>query len=363
MQANLQTRKIISVPGHLPRSQKLFNDGRHIVSILGEAILVTDLEGKNLQRIIRGHDDFSTCLAVANHANLIATGQVGNNSDVLVWDFAQGKILFRLSEHDYEVSCVEFSHNDRLLLSIGNFMDKRLFVWDNLTGFIVGSKALEEVVVCAAWGGMVRDIKWRDTDNYRFAVCFETSLSIWELEPQSGNLQCEYIPTGSSKREFKCITFSPTDQRLLIAGTKSADFFVINMKTKTLQDIIRLGNLGVTCVTTTATDGIIFGCGDGTFSYYRVNQGEVQPVDSINLGKKITSLSCYGNEVLVGVDYSQALMINLKGLQPAIIQEAHKNVINYVKFFDGDSNNFASASADGSIRFWDANTFQVKGRI
>ena len=127
-------------------------------------------------------------MAMSNKSNLIASGQVGNNSDVLVWDFHSEKILYRLSEHDYQVSVIEFSDDDRLLLSIGNFMDNKLFVWDNSTGYIVGSKSLDEVVVCAAWGGRVRDIKWRDTQNYRFSIAYETSLTIWELDPTTGNL-------------------------------------------------------------------------------------------------------------------------------------------------------------------------------
>jgi hypothetical protein len=55
----------------------------------------------------------------------------------------------------------------------------------------------------------------------------------------------EIISTGSNKRDFLCAAFSPIDQKYLIAGTKSADFFVISMKNKSLHNIIRLGTLGV----------------------------------------------------------------------------------------------------------------------
>ena len=41
---------------------------------------------------------------------------------------------------DYKkVAIVEFSHDDRLLLSCGNPMDKRIFIWDTSNGYIVGS--------------------------------------------------------------------------------------------------------------------------------------------------------------------------------------------------------------------------------
>ena len=63
--------------------------------------------------MLRGHDDLITSLAISNSGKTIATGQKGNNSDVLVWDFALGKVLFKLSEHDHEVALLKFSHDDR----------------------------------------------------------------------------------------------------------------------------------------------------------------------------------------------------------------------------------------------------------
>ena len=79
--------------------------------------------------------------------------------------------MFRLSEHDYEVSNLVFSHDDRLLLSTGNTLDGKLFIWNTKNGHIVSSLPLVPSVFaesprCAAWGGYVKDIKLRPTQNY-----------------------------------------------------------------------------------------------------------------------------------------------------------------------------------------------------
>lgn len=66
---------------------------------------------------------------------------------------------------------------------------------------------------------------------------------------------------------------------------------------------MRLGNLGVTSVAIN-TSSIFFGCGDGTLAQYVCQAGKIVLVDSINLGKKITSMSTQGEEVLVGLDQS-----------------------------------------------------------
>jgi hypothetical protein len=67
-------------------------------------------------------------------------------------------------------------------------MDKKLFVWDTLTGAIVASCALEEPILCLVWGGMVRDIKWRETQTYRFAACYQYKVVLGELNPKIGSI-------------------------------------------------------------------------------------------------------------------------------------------------------------------------------
>lgn len=83
---------------------------------------------------------------------------------------------------------MKFSHDDRLLLTIGNVMDRKLFIWDTMNGYIVGSTMTKGSVVSACWGGHVRDLKWRNTPSYRFAVAYESDISIWELNAQTGVL-------------------------------------------------------------------------------------------------------------------------------------------------------------------------------
>ena len=99
---------------------------------------------------------------------MIASGQRGENSDIVVWDHQAKKALFRLSEHDYEVTLLDFSHDDRLLLSTGNQLDGKLFIWNMANGSIVSSMQLvpgvfAEGAKCLKWGGFAKDIKLRPT--------------------------------------------------------------------------------------------------------------------------------------------------------------------------------------------------------
>ena len=80
-------------------------------------------------------------MSVSNNGKLIASGQRGENSDVVIWDFNGKRAIHRLSEHDHEVTNLAFSHDDRLLLSTGNTLDGKMFIWNTANGHIVSSLA------------------------------------------------------------------------------------------------------------------------------------------------------------------------------------------------------------------------------
>lgn len=96
---------------------------------------------------------------------LLASGQTGENADVCVWDFASRKLLYRFSEHDFGIVSLSFSDDEvgcsgviviqltlcsphtcvfciiqRLLVSVGDVSDKKMFVWDVATyvSFVAG---------------------------------------------------------------------------------------------------------------------------------------------------------------------------------------------------------------------------------
>jgi WD40 repeat protein len=144
---------------------------REYILVAGSSLVVRDLSDPHNQHFLTAHDGQITCLAVSNNGTMLASGQRGENSDIVVWDFANKKAVFRLSEHDHEVVLVSFSQDDRLLLSAGNVLDGKLFIWNTANGHIVSSLPLVPSVFtenpkCLAWGGYVKDVKGRPTTNY-----------------------------------------------------------------------------------------------------------------------------------------------------------------------------------------------------
>jgi WD40 repeat protein len=98
------------------------------------------------QTFFRGHDSDVTCFVVSPSGQLVASGQVGPNADVCIWDAATGGLIHRLSEHDHGIAAVAFSPDERLLVSVGFEQDEKIFVWDTRSGnIVVGLCTLHQV--------------------------------------------------------------------------------------------------------------------------------------------------------------------------------------------------------------------------
>lgn len=112
-------------------------------------------------------------------------------------------------------------------------MDKKIFIWDCQTGYIVGSVShMPEPTTIARWGGYAKDIKGRDTPKYQFATAGNKQICLWKLDPRSGVFEKEMVNTGNLVRDYVCMEFSKQREEYLVLGTTSGDFCVFQMKNK-----------------------------------------------------------------------------------------------------------------------------------
>ncbi|KAJ1484619.1 hypothetical protein T484DRAFT_1621453, partial [Baffinella frigidus] len=61
--------------------------------------ILTVLNARTLSQVfLRGHDDLINALALSKSGRYIASGQarVGDNADVIVWDFEAKRLLYRM---------------------------------------------------------------------------------------------------------------------------------------------------------------------------------------------------------------------------------------------------------------------------
>ena len=119
--AAIELEHAIGFNGNIPGGLWAHPNGKDFVYPAGGCLVVCDYNDPHNQVFLRGHDDNLSAVAVSRGGSLCATGQVGLNSDVVVWRYGEGELksaLYRFSEHDHGISCLAFSQDERLLLRL-----------------------------------------------------------------------------------------------------------------------------------------------------------------------------------------------------------------------------------------------------
>jgi len=209
------------------------------VATAGACAVINSQTDPHSQVFLRGHHNNISCMTLSHSGRLLATGETGYDSDIIIWDIVTGNIVYRLQEHDHGIQALSFSHDDRLLISVGVDNDGTFFIWDLSTGGIVYKGKNEPVpLLCVAWGGFAKDIKGRDTGLYLFATGGGKGLSLWSLDPLTGVCAHEKIaaPVSTSlARDYISLSFSPgPDYTWLYAGSASGDIVIVHIKTQSI---------------------------------------------------------------------------------------------------------------------------------
>lgn len=331
-------------------------NGQNFVYSTGGNVLIGDLTDPHSQRFLRKHDDKITCLTLSPTGRFISSGQRGKNSNVLVWDYDAGEVIWTFEEHDREVAAVAFSHDEKVLATLGGKEDGKLILWDMSNGMIIAqSLRLSPGTCCIQFGGFVRDVKRRDTDHYIFATGGEGGMSLWDLDPYSGELELTRM-TGDERRVVTDLDFS-VDRDFVYGATTSGDFAVASVKARRVASVVPACKKGLNCVHA-VPDGVLLGGGDSSVKYFdndMVCRRECT-LDGSVIG---LSLSADFTEVVASTAAGTVYRINLATMQHITIAESHTGAINAVAFSPGTSDKLATASVDGTIKVWDLAEYMV----
>lgn len=351
----------IGFSANVPNAIHYHPSGQEYLYPSGGSILLTSFQDAHSQLFLRGHDAHITCLAMSTSGRLLASGERGKRADVLIWDHASKRLLFRLSEHDAGIAALAFSDDERLLCSIGSPEDgPRLYIWDVHTGNICAThQKLAAIVTCAAFGGMARDVKRRDTSCYQFATAGQRMLLLWVLNPMNGELTQSKIDQ-SVVRDYTCVHFSP-DRETLVAGSTSGDFSVVNVKTKRLIKNVPACSCGINSIAF-FSHGVLVGGGDGSVLHF-----DLDFVDTchVRLDGPVAGLTLNAaqTEAIVGTQagsiFKLKLLVAQRFLQASLLFENHSSAVIQVAYASGVSDRFATVSRDCTIRIWDASDYGV----
>lgn len=375
--ASVELEHAIGFTGGLAQSLYLLPSGEHAVYVSGACVVIASLSDPHDQAFLRGHTEPISCLHVSADGRLAASGQRGRIADVIVWDLAQRRELYRLQEHDAlldgGISTVSFSDDARFLLTTGIAPeDKKMMVWDMTNGYIVASVERSVATTCAAWGGRVKDVKRRPTTHPQFVTADADGLKYWDLDPMNG-LTSEPCLTSNQKRVYTCVAFS-TEEDLLFAGTLTGDFCVLNVPRRLSNGELERINLRLTVLVCSggvhalrvSGRNLYVGGGDGSVTLYDTDYDEGYKPRKVAeaLSGAIASIAICAERGTAALGTSTAVIYELDlaaaRARPRIVSENHCARVVAVSYAPGDSVRFATASDDLSVRVWNASDYSVE---
>lgn len=368
---------------------------KDIVYASGGSLVSSSLDDLRRQVFYQGHSDEITCVAMSASGYLMATGQAGVDSDVIVWDFKKKRLTYRFEEHDYGIQSVAFSHDERLLATLGVDRDRKLIVWDLATGNIVASMR-NACFRNVRFGGYVRNVKRRDTPFYQIAAVGDAGVSVFSLDPYKGDLVEHAVNMGGKSRTFAHVAFS-RDYELLYAGTTSGDVFVVGLKNMSVLVSMSACRVGVCSIEVgddrDGTANVYVGGGDGTLSVWQKQTDYYGKLSYVKMNEckmsgSITSISLQyqdgvANEALVGTSDGSMRRVHLahgnddtsvpqhqlsrrqqhgttRSTWPSsLVCQSHSDAVLDVAYSARDSRRFATCSRDCTVRIWDTSNHEV----
>uniref|UniRef100_A0A8C5DJV9 Cilia- and flagella-associated protein 52 n=1 Tax=Gouania willdenowi TaxID=441366 RepID=A0A8C5DJV9_GOUWI len=334
--------------GRVVSGLQLHPDRQHLIYPVGCTIILKKISN-GIQDFLHGHTNNVSCISVSKSGKYIASGQVnsmGYKAPIVIWDYSKKAIYAELVLHMAKVEALDFSPNDKYLVSLGGVDDGSVVVWNIETKqAICGSLASPQNA------GHCLTVKYSNTNDLIFASAGSETLRVWKMDPENRKLSPTECRTGKMRRTVKCVEITENDQ-LLFCGTTSGDILKITLETGLLSacgPVKTKNNLGVNVIRVLKSGNLLVGSGSGLLSIYSENNFKKKA----QVEQGVTSITVNGDEqhLFVGTQDAKMYRLNLETFQPELVSSSHNNAINDVAIPFGVSELFATCSKN-DIRLW-----------
>ncbi|XP_026206822.1 WD repeat-containing protein 90 isoform X2 [Anabas testudineus] len=117
-------------------------------------VVVVEYLHTGCQRHLHGHSEEISCLAVTNDAQTVASAAGSSNEQkslICIWDVQKGTCRNAISYHRGAVQSLAFSRDDCFFLSVGDFSDPEVALWNSKTFQLLSSVRVSGPVHDAAF--------------------------------------------------------------------------------------------------------------------------------------------------------------------------------------------------------------------
>uniref|UniRef100_A0AAY4A246 Echinoderm microtubule-associated protein-like 5 n=1 Tax=Denticeps clupeoides TaxID=299321 RepID=A0AAY4A246_9TELE len=343
---HLRLEWVYGYRGHQCRNNLYYTAAKEIVYfVAGVGVVYNAREHK--QKFYLGHNDDIISLALHPERVLVATGQVGKEPYICVWDsYTTQSVSILKDMHTHGIACLAFDLEGQCLVSVGLDAKNTICVWDWRKG----------KVLAAAPGHTDRifDISWDLYQPSKLVSCGVKHIKFWSLCGNALTPKRGVFGKTGDLQTILCLACARDE--VTYSGALNGDIYVwkgINL-IRTVQGAHGSGIFSMNA----CEEGFATGGRDGCIRLWDLN---FKPITVIDLketdqgykGLSVRSVCWRGDHILVGTQDSEIFEVVVHDrTKPFLIMQGHCEGELWALAVHPTKPLAMTGSDDRSVRIW-----------
>uniref|UniRef100_A0A3B3TPX9 EMAP like 6 n=1 Tax=Poecilia latipinna TaxID=48699 RepID=A0A3B3TPX9_9TELE len=332
--------------GHQCRNNLFYTAGKELVYFVAGVGVVYNTR-EHSQRFYLGHNDDIISLALHPERLLVATGQVGRDPYVCVWDSFTAQTVSLLRDgHTHGIACLGFSADGQRLVSVGLDAKNTVCIWEWRKGKILAS--------ASGHSDRIFDVCWDPFQQNRLVSCGVKHIKFWSLCGNALTPKRGIFGKTGDLQTILCVASAKDD--VTYSGALNGDVYVWRGLTllRTVQSAHGAGIFSLF----SCEEGFATGGRDGCIRLWDV---DFKPVTKIDLreaeqgykGLSIRSVCWRADRILAGTQDSEIFEVMVRERdKPLLIMQGHSEGELWALDVHPKKPLAVTGSDDRSVRLW-----------
>ncbi|XP_068597059.1 echinoderm microtubule-associated protein-like 6 [Brachionichthys hirsutus] len=332
--------------GHQCRNNLHYTAGKEVVYFVAGVGVVYNAR-EHSQRFYLGHSDDIISLALHPERSLVATGQVGKDPYVCVWEsFSVQTVSLLRDGHTHGIACLAFSADGQRLASVGLDAKNTLCIWEWKRGKILAT--------ATGHSDRIFDICWDPFQQNRLVSCGVKHIKFWALCGNALVPKRGLFGRRGDLQTLLCVASAKEDTTY--SGALNGDVYVwkgLNL-IRTVQAAHGAGIFSMFA----CDEGFATGGRDGCV---RLWDGDFKGIAKIDLrtaeqgykGLSVRSVCWRADRILVGTQDSEIFEVMVRDRdKPLLIMQGHGEGELWALDVHPKQPLAVTGSDDRSVRLW-----------
>ncbi|KAM3930547.1 echinoderm microtubule-associated protein-like 6 isoform 4-T4 [Leptodactylus fuscus] len=332
--------------GHQCRNNLYYTAGKEVVYFVAGVGVVYNTR-EHSQKFFLGHNDDIISLALHPDRTLVATGQVGKDPYICIWDSYTVQTVSILKDvHTHGVAGLAFDSEGQRLASVGLDAKNTVCIWDWQKGKVLAT--------ATGHSDRIFDISWDPYQQNRLVSCGVKHIKFWTLCGNALTAKRGIFGKTGDLQTILCLSCARDD--VTYSGALNGDIYVWKGLTlvRTIQGAHSAGIFSMYA----CEEGFSTGGRDGCI---RLWDNDFKPITKIDLreseqgykGLSIRSVCWKGDRILAGTQDSEIFEVMVRERdKPMLIMQGHCEGELWALAMHPKKPLAVTGSDDRSVRLW-----------